>query len=58
MSNELTKKINFNKSGTGGITPRLNLKMEWLNKMEISKEESEVIIKFDEKNKEIVIKKK
>ena len=55
---EISKKINFSKSGTGGYTPRLNLKTEWLKNMGISKEENEVLIKYNEETQEIIIKKK
>ena len=58
MSDEITKKVNFSKSGTGGITPKINLKTTWVEEMGITKEENEVVMKFDEKKKEITIKKK
>lgn len=55
---EIIKKVNFNKSGTGGYTPKLNLKTEWLKDMGINKEENEVLIKYNKETKEIIIKKK
>ncbi len=54
---EMIKKVSFNKSGTGGVTPRINLPTEWVKDMEISKEESEISIIYDREKKEITLKK-
>lgn len=55
---ETKKNISFNKSGTGGITPKLNLVKEWLDDMGVSEAEREVILNYDRQQKEIKIKKK
>lgn len=54
---ESIKKINFNKSGSGGITPKTNLPMEWVRDMEISKENNKILMIYDREKKEITIKK-
>lgn len=58
MKNTTDKNVNFNKSGTGGVTPRVNLEMEWLDDMKISKQDKTVTLQYDEKKKEIKITKK
>lgn len=58
MIKEIMKKVNFNKSGTGGYTPKVNLNTEWITDMGITKEENEVVLKYKEDTKEIIIKKK
>lgn len=50
-------KIIFNKSGSGSITPKLNIPMSWIKNMGVSKEEREVIAKYNEETQEIIIKK-
>ncbi len=54
---KMIKKVSFNKSGTGGITPRTNLPMEWVKDMQISKDENKILISYDREKKEIIIKK-
>lgn len=54
---EAIKKISFNKSGTGGITPKANLPMEWVKDMQISKEDNKILMMYDREKKEITIKK-
>ncbi len=53
------RKLNviFNKSGSGSITPKLNIPMSWIKSMGVSKEDREVIAIFDEEKQEIIIKK-
>lgn len=58
MKNTTDKNVNFNKSGTGGVTPRVNLEMEWLDDMKISEQDKTVTLQYDEKKKEIKITKK
>ena len=53
----MIKKVSFNKNGTGGITPRTNLPMEWVKDMQISKDENKILISYDREKKEIIIKK-
>lgn len=50
-------KVMFNNDGKGRYTHKLSLPKTWLEKMEISIENREVIAIFDEKTKEIKIKK-
>lgn len=54
---EVIKKISFNKSGTGGVTPKTNLPMEWVKDMQISKEDNKVLMVYNKEKKEITIKK-
>ena len=51
-------KILFGKSGNGYISPRICLPIDWIKKMGISQENREVTVTYDEKSKEIIIKKK
>lgn len=51
-------KISFNKSGTGGLTPKVSLPKKWTDKMDITLEEREIQVRFNEDTKEIIIKKK
>lgn len=53
----LKKKVSFNKSGTGGITPKLNLNNSWLDDMGVTEDEKEVILTYDELEKKIIIEK-
>lgn len=58
MKQEIIKKVNFNKGGTGGYTPRITLNTEWVNDMGITKENNEIKLTYDEDKKEIKITKK
>lgn len=51
-------KISFNKSGTGGLTPKIALPKKWTDKMEITLEDREIEVYFDEDARQIIIKKK
>ncbi|MBR8701661.1 hypothetical protein IX317_001665 [Fusobacterium sp. DD29] len=53
---ELT--ISFSKSGAGNFSPRITLPKKWIDKMEISQEQRQVEVIFNEDTKEIIIKKK
>jgi len=53
-----TLKIIFNKSGSGSITPKMNIPISWLKDMGVTIQEREVIAIYDEDKKEIIIKKK
>lgn len=54
---ELKKKVNFNKGGNGGITPRLNLNLKWLSEIGVNEDNREVLVILDKDNKQIIIKK-
>ena len=47
--------ITFSKSGSGSITPKLSLPSTWIKEMNISQEDREVIVKFE--NGKIIIEK-
>lgn len=55
---EIIKKVSFNKSGTGGVTPKINLVNEWLSDMGVNDNEKEVVLSYNKESKEILIKKK
>lgn len=57
MEEKIMKKVNFNKGGAGGYTPRITLSSKWVNDMGISKEDSEIEVRYDKEKKEITIKK-
>ncbi len=48
-------KVSFNKSGSGSISSSVRLPISWLKEMNISKEEREIEVIFD--NEKIIIKK-
>ena len=50
--------IAFYKSGSGSISTRITLPKKWIEKMEISLEEREVEVVFNDDIKEITIRKK
>lgn len=50
-------KISFGKSGNGGRVARITLPVKWLDSMKIIPEDRTVIVNFDSKTKEIVLKK-
>ncbi|KYM58509.1 dihydrolipoamide acetyltransferase [Fusobacterium necrophorum subsp. funduliforme] len=58
MEEKIVKKVNFNKGGAGGYTPRITLNSKWVNDMGITKENSEIELTYKQETKEIVIKKK
>lgn len=51
-------KISFNKNGTGSLTPKIALPKKWTDKMNITLEEREIEVYFNEETKEITIRKK
>ncbi len=57
MKKEEIRRISFNKSGTNGVTPKMTLPRKWLEKMQINETEREVIIRYNDKEKQIVITK-
>lgn len=50
-------KVNFTKSGAGNYTPRTSLPKSWCDKLNITQEEREIIVIFDENNQQIIVKK-
>ena len=55
MNESRQLKVSFNKSGSGSISSSVRLPISWLKEMNISKEDREVEIIFD--NEKIIIKK-
>ncbi len=53
-----TLKISFGKSGNGGINPKLSIPKSFLDKMNITQDEREVEMLFDEEKMSITIIKK
>lgn len=50
-------KVTFSKSGAGNLTPRTTLPKKWCDKLNITPENRDIIIMFDEENEQMVIKK-
>ena len=55
MNESRQLKISFNKSGSGSISSSVRLPISWLKEMDISKEDREVEVIFNDR--EIIIKK-
>ena len=55
MNESRQLKVSFNKSGSGSISSSIRLPISWLKEMDISKEDREVEVIFN--NGEIIIKK-
>lgn len=55
---ERTLKILFSKSGSGSTNTRISLPIKDLKDMGVSQENREVLYKYDEVNKQIIIRKK
>ncbi|MCF2611802.1 AbrB/MazE/SpoVT family DNA-binding domain-containing protein [Fusobacterium perfoetens] len=51
-------KVSFFKSGSGSISPKLNLPKSFLDKINVNQEEREVEVIVNEDTQEIIIKKK
>lgn len=51
-------KISFFKSGSGSISPKLNIPKSFLDKLKINQENREVEIEVNEDTQEIIIRKK
>lgn len=51
-------KISFNKNGNGSLTPKIALPKKWTDKMNITLEERDIEVYFNEEAKEITIRKK
>ena len=50
--------ISFGKSGAGNLTPRLTLPKKWIDKMNITQDERQVEVEFNENTNEIIIRKR
>ena len=57
MKDKIIKKVNFNKGGAGGYTPRITLYSKWVEDMSITREDNEIEVSYNKETKEIVIKK-
>lgn len=55
MNESRQLKVSFNRSGSGSISSSVRLPISWLKEMDISKEDREVEVIFN--NGEIIIKK-
>ena len=55
MNESRQLKVSFNKSGSGSISSSVRLPISWLKEMDISKEDREVEVIFN--NEKIIIKK-
>ncbi len=55
---ERTLKILFSKSGSGSTNTRISLPIKDLKDMGVNQENREVLYKYDEVNKQIIIRKK
>lgn len=53
-----TLKISFGKSGNGGVNPKLSIPKSFLDKMNVTQDEREVDMLFDEEKMSITIIKK
>ncbi len=51
-------KVIFGKDGRGSTNTKITLPISWLKSMGISPEDREVNLKYDEKDKKIIIEKK
>jgi hypothetical protein len=51
-----TLRIIFTKSGSGSISPKINIPMKWIRELGITEDDREVILEFD-KDRIILIKK-
>ena len=55
---ERTLKILFSKSGSGSTNTRISLPIKDLKDLGVNQENREVLYKYDEVNKQIIIRKK
>ena len=54
---ERKMRVIFGQDGRGGVNSKVSIPITWLRKMEITPEERNVILQFDEENEQIIIKK-
>lgn len=50
-------KVIFSKDGRGSTNTKITLPVSWVKDMGLSQENREVTVEYDEKNKQIIIKK-
>lgn len=51
-------KVSFFKSGSGSISPKVNIPKSYLEKLNITQEEREIEVELREDTEEIIIRKK
>ncbi len=51
-------KVSFFKSGSGSISPKLNIPKSFLDRIGVTQEDREIEITIDEKTSKIIIEKK
>lgn len=51
-------KVSFFKSGSGSISPKVNIPKSYLEKLNITQEEREIEVEVREETEEIIIRKK
>ena len=51
-------KVSFFKSGSGSVSPKLNIPKTFLDKIGVNQEEREIEIEVNEDTQEIIIRKK
>ena len=51
-------RVNFNKGGSGSVSPKITIPKKYLDILEVTPEQREVIMELDEEMKAIIIKKK
>lgn len=54
---ERHNKALFMKSGTGSLNSRINIPITWIRDMGLSKEHPQILLLYDDKAKQILIKK-
>lgn len=47
----------FNKSGSGGLTPKVSFPIIWFRKLGITQEDRAIEVILDEENEQIILKK-
>lgn len=58
MEKKRELKISFNKGGSGSISPKITIPKKYLDILEITQDQREVIMELDEERKAIIITKK
>lgn len=50
-------KVIFSKDGRGATNTKITLPISWVKNMGVTQENREVVLKYDEENKQIIIEK-
>lgn len=58
MEKKRQLKVTFGKSGSGSLNPRISLPKSFLDVLEVTQDQRDVIMELDEEKKTITIKKK